>query len=88
MNLDDPLEWREGFALDTQTITAERKVASDQFSGVVGGKGALKLVRVTGKFYRRLDGETVRAGDLNAKLSDITLRQERKSEQENTEMER
>ena len=88
MDLDDALERRERFALDPQTIAAEMKIASDQFAGVVSGKRAMKLGRITGKLDGRLDGETVRAGDFDAKFSDVTLRQERKSEQENAEMER
>ena len=88
VDFDDVVEWREGLALDPQTVAAERKIAGDQVSGIVGGKGAVKLDRVTGELDGSPNGKTVGAGDFEAKFSGVTLRQERKSEKENAEMDR
>ena len=88
MDFDETVEWREGFALDPQTVAAERKIASDHVSGLVRGKGAMKLDRVTGELDEGPDGKTVGTDDFDAKFSGVTLRQERKSEKENAEMER
>jgi hypothetical protein len=38
MEFDEALEWRKGFTLDSQTVAAERKIASDQFPGIIGRK--------------------------------------------------
>jgi len=47
----------------------------------------VELEGITGKFDGGLDGETVGAGDLEAELSRIALRQKRKSDEENYEVE-
>ena len=79
MDFDETVECREGFALDAQTVAAERKIASDQVSGVVREKEAMKLDRVTKELDGGPDGKTVGTGDFDAKFSGVTLRQERKS---------
>src|ERR1700676_1613944 len=48
MDFDQAVVRGKGFALDPKPVTAERKIAGDEVSGVVGGKGALKLDCVTG----------------------------------------
>lgn len=88
MDFDQAVIRRKRFALDPKTVAAERKIADGDVSGVVGGKGAMKLDRVTGELDGRSNGKTVRTGDFEAKFSGVTLRQKRKSEKENAELER
>jgi hypothetical protein len=68
-------------------VTAEGKIASGEFSGVVGGEGTVELKGLTGKFYRGFEADAAGTDDLEVKVSGIALRQERESEEENTEVE-
>jgi hypothetical protein len=68
-------------------VTAERKIASGEFSGVVGGERTVELKGLTGEFYRGFEPDTAGTDDLEVKVSGIALRQERESEKENTEVE-
>ena len=77
----------EGFALDLETIEAERKIAGDELAGVVGGERAVELEGVAGEFDGGFDGEAVGAGDFEAEFSGVALRQERESEKEKAEVE-
>jgi hypothetical protein len=87
MDFDKAVVRREGFPLDTQTVTGERKIAGDKLAGLLGGKSAVELEGVAGEFDGGFQRKTVRTGDFEAKLSGVALREERKSKQEDGEVE-
>ena len=87
MNFDDAIVAGEGFAANLETIAPEHEIAGDQVAGVVGREGTVKLDGVAGKFDGGLERKTVGAGDFEAKLSGVALRQQRESKQEDGEVE-
>ena len=79
MDFDDAIVAGEGFAANLETIAPEREIAGDEVAGVVGGENSVKLYGVAGKFDGGSERKAVRAGDFEAELSGIALRQERES---------
>jgi hypothetical protein len=87
MDLDHAVVSGKRFASNLEMVTAERKIASGEFSGVVGGERTVELEGLTGEFYRGFEADAAGTDDLEVKVSGIALRQERESEKENTEVE-
>ena len=80
MDFDDAIVAGEGFAANLETIAPEHEIAGDEVAGVVGGEGTVKLDGIAGKFDGGFERKTVGAGDFEAELSGVALRQERESE--------
>jgi len=51
VNFDEAVVGGEAFLLNSETIEAERKIASKDEAGIVGGERAAELDSVTGKFH-------------------------------------
>lgn len=93
VDFDEAVVEGEILLVNLEAIDAERKIAGDGESRVVGGEGAMELESVTGEIDGSLDGLAVRAGDFQAEFSGVALRaaaksQEREREEENGEVEK
>jgi hypothetical protein len=75
------------FLLHAEAVAAERKIASRDFAGIVGGEGAIELERVAGKFDGGFEREAVRAGDFEAEFPGVALGDERKGQERKNEEE-
>jgi len=87
MDLDHAVVSGKRFAAHLEMVTAEGKIASGEFSGVVGGEGTVELKGVAGEFYRGSDPDAAGTDDLEVKVRGIALRQKRESEKKNSEVE-
>jgi hypothetical protein len=92
MEFDEAIEGGEGLAVDLKAIAAERKIASGELPGIVGGKRTVELESVVGKINRGFERETVWAGDFEVKLAGVALGnhgkcEEREREEQDTEVE-
>ena len=82
LDIDQSVVSSEPGLMNFETIDAEGKITNDREARVIGGKRAVELNRVVRQIDESLNRITIGTNDLDAKLSIITLRQERKSEQE------
>jgi hypothetical protein len=82
---NDGVVGREGFAMDLESVASERKIAGGELAGIVGGEGAVELEGVTGEIDGGFEGETIGAGDFEAKLSGVALGVDGNGERENEE---
>ena len=92
MDFDDAVKGGERLAVNLKAIAAERKIASSELSGIVGGKRTVELESVIGKINRGFERETVWAGDFEVKLAGVALGnhgkcEEREREEQDTEVE-
>lgn len=92
MEFDEAVEGGEGLAVDLKAIAAERKIASSELSGIVGGKRTVELESVIGEIDRGFEREAVWTGDFEAKLTGVALcnhgkREVREHEEQDTEVE-
>jgi hypothetical protein len=88
MDLDGAVVGSEIWFVDLKAILGEREIADDEEAGIVGGEGAMELESVTGEIDGSLDGLAIGAGDFEAKLSGIALRQEWEREEKDGEVEK
>ena len=92
LDIDQSVVSSEPGLMNFETIDAEGKIANDRETSVIGGKRAVELNRFVGQIDECLNRITIRTNDLDTKLSLVTLckqalRQERKSKDENREVE-
>ena len=92
LDIDQSVVSSEPGLMNFETIDAEGKIANDRETSVIGGKRAVELNSVVREIDESLNRITIGTNDFNAKLSIVTLRQqalrqERKSKEENREVE-
>lgn len=87
MDIEETVVRGKRFALDLEPVASERKIASGELAGAVGGERTVEAEGVAGEFDGCLEGKAVRAGDFEAHLSSVALRKKRKSEKEHAEVE-
>jgi len=88
MDLDGAVVGSEIGFVDLKAILGEREIADDEEAGIVGGEGAVELDGVAREIDGSLDGLAIGPGDFEAELSGIALRQERKREEKDGEVEK
>jgi hypothetical protein len=73
MDFDEAVEGGERLAVNLKAIAAERKIASGELAGIVGGEGTVELESVVGKVDGGFEREAVWAGDFEVKLAGTAL---------------
>ena len=72
-------------AVNLKAIAAERKIASSELAGIVGGKRAVELEGVIGKIDGGFERETVGTEDFEAEFAGVALRGDEKCEERERE---
>lgn len=87
MDFDEAVVGSKTRVLHPQLVAGKGKVPGGELASIVCAEEAVELDGVTGEFDRGFDRTAIRAGDFEAQLASVALRQKRKSDEEDAEME-